>query len=420
MATVRELRRDERNRRKHNGRNIGMIVNALQEVGAARSIVIDEDGTVLAGNGVVEAAAEAGIDRVQIVDADGQTIIAVRRRGLTDEQKRRLALFDNRTAELADWDTEQIAADLADGLTLDGLFTADELAALLDGASRPAPKDEPEAHLDRADELQAKWDTARGQIWLVPSVTVPGGVHRVMCGDATSPDDVGALMAGAQAEMVWTDPPYGVAIGDKNKYLNTIARSNRVEDLVGDTLDEAGLVALLEQAFDCAIAHCTPGAAWYVAAPPGPLQVLFGQALKERGIWRQTIQWVKDTATFSPMGVDYHWQAEPIFYGWLPNAGHRYYGGRKQTTVWEIDRPTKSPEHPTMKPVELVARAVENSSRRGEIVLDVFLGSGTTVLAAESLARLAYGMEIEPKYLAVTLERLAEAGLAPERPGDVS
>ena len=161
MATVRELRRDERNRRKHNGRNIGMIVNALQEVGAARSIVIDEDGTVLAGNGVVEAAAEAGIDRVQIVDADGQTIIAVRRRGLTDEQKRKLALYDNRTAELAEWDTAQIAADLEAGLSFDGLFSTDEINGLLEkaadellAANRDA--EPPEAQVDRAEELRVK------------------------------------------------------------------------------------------------------------------------------------------------------------------------------------------------------------------------------------------------------------------------
>jgi DNA modification methylase len=120
---------------------------------------------------------------------------------------------------------------------------------------------------------------------------------------------------------------------------------------------------------------------------------------------------VKNNATFSPMGVDYHWQAEPIFYGWLPNAGHRYHGGRKQTTVWEIDRPTKSPEHPTMKPVELVTRALENSSCVGDVVLDLFLGSGTTLVACERLGRVGRGCELSPAYAAVTLERLAGLGL---------
>jgi DNA modification methylase len=269
------------------------------------------------------------------------------------------------------------------------------------------PKEAPEPQVDKAEELREKWQTERGQLWEI-------GKHRLMCGDSTSEADVARLMREDSAEMVWTDPPYGVAVGDKNKMLNAIARSNRVEEnLAGDTLDEHGLVAMLTGAFDAMIAHCTAGAAWYVAAPAGPLHVLFGQVLKDRGIWRQTIQWVKNNATFSPMGVDYHWRAEPIFYGWLPNAGHRYYGGRKQDTVWEIDRPAKSPEHPTMKPVELVARAIENSSRAGEIVADMFLGSGTTMVAAEQLGRVCYAMEIEPKYVAVTLERMSAMGLEP-------
>ena len=167
-------------------------------------------------------------------------------------------------------------------------------------------------------------------------------------------------------------------------------------------------MAMLSAAFDNAIAHCRAGAAWYVAAPAGPLHVLFGQALKERGIWRQTIQWVKNNATFSAMGVCYHWQAEPIFFGWLPNGAHRWHGGRKQTTVWEIDRPVASPEHPTMKPVELVARAVENSSLSGEVVYEPFSGSGTTIIACENLGRRCRAVEISAAYCAVALQRWAD------------
>jgi DNA modification methylase len=217
---------------------------------------------------------------------------------------------------------------------------------------------------------------------------------------------VARLMDGAEIELVWTDPPYGVAVGDKNKYLNSIAPSNRVEEnLVNDTLGEPALVAMLRASFDLAMASCTAGAAWYVAAPAVPLHVLFGLALKERGIWRQTIQWVKNNATFSPMGVDYHWQAEPIFYGWMSNAAHRYRGGRQQTTVWNIDRPSKSPEHPTMKPVELVERAVANSSDAGHVVYDPFLGSGTTLIACERLGRRCYAMEIAEQYVDVAVRR---------------
>ena len=171
---------------------------------------------------------------------------------------------------------------------------------------------------------------------------------------------------------------------------------------------------MLELSFDNAMEICTAGGAWYIAVPAGPPQLLFGQVLKERGIWRQTIQWVKNNATFSPLGVCYHWQAEPLFFGWLPNGGHRWYGGRKQTTVWNIDRPLKSPEHPTMKPVELPERAINNSSQSDEIVYDPFLGSGTTIVACEHLGRLGRGVEIAPSYVAVALERLAGLGLEPE------
>ena len=261
---------------------------------------------------------------------------------------------------------------------------------------------DPGPQIDKADELREKWGVELGQLWQL-------GEHRLVCGDCTDAAVVERLMDGEKAEMVWTDPPYGVAVGDKNKFLNSIAPSNRIEEnLENDTLDEPKLAKMLCAAFDNAMAHCTAGAAWYVAAPPGPLHILFGQVLKDRKIWRQTIQWVKNNATFSPMGVCYHWQAEPIFFGWMPNGAHRYYGGRTQTTVWEIDRPSKSPEHPTMKPVELVGRAVENSSLAGEIVYDPFAGSGTTGIACQNLGRKARMVEISPAYCAVILQRWAD------------
>ena len=240
--------------------------------------------------------------------------------------------------------------------------------------------------------------------------------HKLICGDCTDKAVVERVMGSDRAEMVWTDPPYGVAVGDKNKYLNSIARSNRIEEnLENDTLSEPALVAMLENAFENAVEYCTAGAAWFVAAPPGPLHVLFGQVLKDRSIWRQTIQWVKNNATFSPLGVCYHWRAEPIFFGWLPNGAHRFYGGRKQDTVWNIDRPTKSPEHPTMKPVELVERAIENHSLIGEIVIDMFVGSGTTLIACERLGRKCRAVEISPAYCAVAIQRWVDVtGGVPE------
>ena len=251
----------------------------------------------------------------------------------------------------------------------------------------------------------------RGDVWAL-------GGHRLLCGDSTSPDDVRRLMGNECVHMVWTDPPYGVAVGDKNKWLNSVQglpsdnynrtspRGGRItENLDNDDQDEDTLRRMLESSFELAVKYCYAGASWYVAAPPGPLHVIFGQTLKDLGIWRQTIQWVKNNSTFSPMGVCYHWQAEPIFFGWLPNGCHVWYGGRQQTTVWNIDRPTKSPEHPTMKPVELVRRAVENSTIHGESVYDLYVGSGTTIIACEQSGRVCRAMELLPRYVDVAIRR---------------
>jgi len=378
------------------------LSGVLDQVGWVQDVIVNRTtGHVVDGHLRVSLAIGRGEPSIPVVYVE------------LDEHEEKLILATiDPLAAMAATDAEQLAALLDEVSTTDQAVT-EMLAGLASTngiAVDPKPvADDPGAQIGRAEELRQKWGTERGQLWEI-------GRHRLLCGDSTSADDVARLMGGERAEMVWTDPPYGVSVGDKNKFLNSIAPSNRVEEnLTNDTLDEDGIVAMISAAFDNAAAHCTAGAAWYVAAPAGPLHVLFGQSLKDRGIWRQTIQWVKNNATFAPLGVDYHWRAEPIFYGWLPNGAHRFHGGRKQDTVWNIDRPQKSPEHPTMKPVELVTRAIENSSLPDEIVYEPFSGSGTTLVAAEQTGRICYGMEIEPKYVAVALERLAGMGLEPRR-----
>lgn len=310
-----------------------------------------------------------------------------------------LATWD--AGELHEWgfDAEKLTAWDADVAALRAMDAAQAEEETLPDA---------EPQLDRAEELQAAWQVQVGDVWQL-------GAHFVTCGDCRESDVVARVMRGEKAEMIWTDPPYGVAIGDKNTYLNTISESNRVtENLKNDNLDEKGIELLLSRSFSCAASICSPGGAWYVTAPPGPLQLIFGYELKKLGIFRQTLQWVKNNSTFSPLGVCYHWQAEPIFFGWLPGAAHRWYGGRKQTTVWNIDRPLASPEHPTIKPVELVARAIENSSLPYNIVYDPFLGSGTTIIACEQLNRKCRGIELEPRYVAVALQRFQDVtGITP-------
>lgn len=418
-----ELKRHPRNPKAH---DLGAIHTSVNRFGYVNPVLIDErTGWLVAGHGRLDTLAQMKAEgkappaRIQVKGGEWYVPVI---RGVSfnsDAEVEAYLVADNRLTELGGWNEPELAAllqSLADEdvnlLEATG-YDGEDLQALLDDLTPPAPAEDKGAQIDRAAELQQQWQTERGQLWIIPSKST-NGEHRLLCGDSTNAGDVARVMAGERAEMVWTDPPYGVSVGDKNKRLNAIARSNRVvENLTNDTLDEPELAAMLCAAFDCAMAVCTAGAAWYVAALPVPLHVVFGQALKERGIWRQTIQWVKNNATLALPGVDYHWRAEPIFYGWLPDAAHRFYGGRKQDNVWEIDRPQKSPEHPTMKPVELVARAIENSSKRGEIVYDPFGGSGTTMVACEQRGRLCRMIEIEPKYCAVILQRMVDVGLEP-------
>lgn len=385
------------------------LLQSWKDLGQFQTIAVGPDFEVYDGHQRLSALMTVH-DSTYVVDVRQSD------RALTDEERHRIVIAAHvgavgswDWAKLASWDTPAVKDWGMDADALKAWQTdAGALAAMLE-SDKHAPLEDVEPAIDRAEELRAKWGVEPGQLWRL-------GEHRLICGDCTDRAVVERVMDGERAEMVSTDPPYGVAVGDKNKFLNSIAPSNRVEEnLDNDTLGEEGILAMLRGAFDNAIEHCTAGAAWYVAAPAVPLHLLFGQVLKERGIWRQTIQWVKNNSTFSPMGVCYHWQAEPIFFGWLPNGAHRWYGGRQQTTVWNIDRPQKSPEHPTMKPVELAERTIANSSQSGEIVYEPFSGSGTTLIACERLGRRCRAVEISPAYVAVALERWSVAtGKTPE------
>ena len=384
---LKDLRPWERNPRQITKTQAQRLVESFDEFGQVETIAIGPNNEVYNGHQRLNV----------LMDKHGKDYeleVRVSSQALTEKQREKLTVYLHKGAA-GEWDFDTLSEFDLDDL-LEWGFDKGELD--LDLWASDAPEDV-EPQIDKAEELREKWGVESGQLWQL-------GEHRLICGDCTDKAVVDRVMGQDKAEMVWTDPPYGVSVGDKNKYLNAIAPSNRIEEnLENDTLAEPELVQMLEGAFDNAIDVCTAGAAWMVAAPPGPLHVLFGQVLKERGIWRQTIQWVKNNSTFSPLGVCYHWRAEPIFFGWLPNGSHRFYGGRKQDTVWEIDRPTKSPEHPTMKPVELVERGIENHTLKDEVVLDLFVGSGTTLIACERLGRKCRAVEISPAYVAVAIQR---------------
>jgi DNA modification methylase len=391
MNHIGDLTPDHRNARKHTERNIGMIEKSLEKFGAARSIVVDETGRILAGNGLIEAAANIGIERVKTVEADGNEIIAVVRRGLTEEQKLGLAVADNRAAELADWDTDALKGLVEDGVDLAPFWTADELAAmwpqtvdlLTDEDDVPPVPVEPVSKL--------------GDLYIL-------GNHRLLCGDSTVLADVERLMGGAKAVCMWTDPPYGVDYTGKTKKALKIENDS-----------SAGLVEMLHEAFACATVALESGAAVYVAHPPGALSVTFGEAFLATG-WRlhQTLVWDKGTIVMGHS--DYHYSHEPIYFGYTQSTAGRYgrggkgwYGDNSQKSILSFPKPSRSEEHPTMKPVALIEHCLGNSTQTGTAVLDLFGGSGSTLIACEKTGRRCYMMELSPAYTDVICKRWEQA-----------
>lgn len=247
-------------------------------------------------------------------------------------------------------------------------------------------------------DLPKKAITKPGDLWTL-------GDHRVLCGDATKAEDVVQVLNASPARILWTDPPYGVDYVGSFSHKMSPAKRRAMGGLTikGDDSDEEALEELLRSSLTIAMQHCKKGSAWYLCSPPGPLHFCFLKVLRELGVWRSTLVWVKHSLV---MGRgDYHYRHESILYGWVPGAKHYFTKDRTQDSVMEFPRPTVSKEHPTMKPVALVEQCLANSSRRGWLCFDPFLGSGTTLIAAEQLGRRCYGLEIEPKYVDVSIER---------------
>ena len=366
---------DPANTRKHGARNLDAIKASLQAFGQQHPIIVDSRGIVLAGNGRLMAAKALGWTHIEIIQTELEGSEAVA-----------FAIADNRTAELAEWDSEALATTLAalqNDEEFDHLvagFTDAEIEALVNGAAGLV-----EVHEDDVPEPPAEPITKPGDLWVL-------GGHRLLCGDSTKAEDVARLMGGERAAVVVTDPPYGVSYVGKTKDALEVHNDGR------ETLRP-----LLHASLSLAAGNSLPGACWYVAAPAGPQFHDFGSVLLELGVWRQTLVWAKQSLVMGHS--DYHYQHEAIFYGWTPGAGHKAPPDRKQTTLWTFDRPTASREHPTMKPVALFAKALENSSTVGSLVIDPFLGSGTTLIAAEQLGRKCYGIEISPAYCDVIVKR---------------
>ena len=234
------------------------------------------------------------------------------------------------------------------------------------------------------------------------------GEHRLMCGDSTDADAWALLMDGEKADMVFTDPPYGVAIGDKNATLNSVQKAGRcTTNIANDTMSEEELYDMLKAAFVNVRENCHDDAVYFVTSPQGGSLglMMMMMMMKDAGLpVRHVLMWMKNSATFSLGRLDYDYQHEPIFYTWT-KSHHNYRGGENRTTIWQYDKPRKCDVHPTMKPVELVANAILDGTKEGDIVLDAFGGSGTTMIAAEQLGRKARLMELDPHYIDVIIAR---------------
>jgi DNA modification methylase len=305
-----------------------------------------------------------------------------------------LATFDPITA-MATANNEALDALLRD-VTTDSPALTQMLAELAEDAGLYA--DTPTITEDDVPEPPVDPITKPGDLWIL-------GDHRLLCGDSTKAEDVERLMAGTKADACITDPPYGVSYADKNRFLNAIWLANRIEEPIENDHDDVTTTAekLWRPAFDLMNQSMKPGAAFYVFSPQGGDQMMMMMMMAEANIpVRHELIWVKNNHVLGR--ADYAYKHEPVLYGWKPGAAHQYHGGF-QTSLLEFDRPQKSGLHPTTKPLELVAHLMKNNTVDSNLVLDLFLGSGTTLIAAEQLGRKCYGMEISPQYCDVIVKR---------------
>ncbi|MEH6539907.1 site-specific DNA-methyltransferase [Halopseudomonas sp.] len=370
-----------RNARTHSDDQVAQIAASIAEFGFTNPILAGSDGVIVAGHGRLAAAQKLGLVLVPVVVLDH----------LTPTQRRALVIADNRIAENAGWDDAMLRIEIAAlqdddfDLSLTGL-DADALAELMAGDE---PDVEGEADDDAVPEVSETPISRPGDVWLL-------GGHRLLCGNSTVAESYDRVLDGEPVDMVFTDPPYNV------NYANSAKDKMRGKDraILNDNLGD-GFYDFLLAALTLTVAHCRGGI--YVAMSSSELDVLQAAFRAAGGKWSTFIIWAKNTFTLGR--ADYQRQYEPILYGWPEGAQRHWCGDRDQGDVWNIKKPQKNDLHPTMKPVELVERAIRNSSRPGNAVLDPFGGSGTTLIAAEKSGRLARLIELDAKYVDVIVRR---------------
>lgn len=362
-----------KNPRAHSKEQITRIAKSIKEFGFNQPIVIDEESTVLVGHGRLEAAKSLKLKEIPVVQL----------MGLTEEQKRAYRILDNKLQNDSTWDFDTLQEELSllesNGFELEP-WGLDDLKSLF-------PEEEPEIEEDDFDPSELDDQ----ETFIKTGDLIELGKHRVMCGDSTSIKDLDYLMGGKLAQLVYTDPPYGVDYDGGTTVREKLANDNST-DIFKNVLPNI-LRATEEKA------------ALYIWHADRYVSEVVDALASEQYVVRSTIIWNKSMAQFGALSAQYKSKHEPCLYCHKKGAAPYWYGPTNEVTVWDIDRASKNEFHPTQKPIELAGRAIKNSSQKKDLVLDLFLGSGSTLIAADQLNRICYGMEISPKYCQVIIER---------------
>lgn len=355
------------NNPRDNDSGVDAVANSIKEFGWQQPIVVDKDNVIIVGHTRYKAARKLGMKEVPVVVANN----------LTPEQVKAYRLADNKTGELTDWDMSLLDDELGDIADID----------MSDfGFNLDLDDDEVEVQEDDFDEEVPEEPKSKlGQIYQL-------GRHRLMCGDSTKPEDVKKLVGGVRCDLLLTDPPYNVGyVGQDGMTI----KNDRQED------DK--FYKFLFNAFSAAKDNLKQGASFYIWYSSSEM-VNFTNAANNSGLSvRENLIWEKNNIVLGRQ--DYQWKHEPCLYGWVEGGSHSWYSDRKQTTVMHFDKPQRADLHPTMKPVALFDYQIKNSTKSGDVVLDLFGGSGTTIMACEQDGRNACVMEFDPKYVDVIIKR---------------
>ena len=363
---IEEIKMYENNPRNNDGA-VEYVANSIKEFGFTVPIVLDKNNIIVAGHTRYKAAKLLNITEIPCIIADD----------LSDEQVKAFRLIDNKAAELASWDIDLLNLELENIKDIDMELFDFQISNILDNVV----DDEYEV------ELPEDPKTKNGNIYKL-------GNHYLMCGDSTNAEDVKKLMNNQLADLIVTDPPYNV---------NYEGKTDNNLKIMNDNMEDNQFYSFLESAFINLYDSIKAGGSIYVfhADTEG---LNFRKAMMSSGFkLAECLVWVKNAFVMGRQ--DYHWKHEPVLYGWKPGTSHYFINDRSQSTVLEFDKPIRNEEHPTMKPIDLIAYLINNSSKKDEIVLDLFGGSGTTMIACEQTNRKAFIMELDPRYCDVIVDR---------------